>query len=187
MSSSCAHCTPSCTAGWDSHLPVCCHGVPVYLLGIMRGSACALSRGFAGTRESDRVCTSGLELRQLPETKSSGSSLCAPLPLCHHDMDFQCLEENMPEHLYQKHIFEGSPEEKPMLIWVNAASCILQTTTVKDVTYLCVPSETSQMPSKTSEKPLPPWIICATNPQQICFNNSILSSFFFPGSVRSNS
>lgn len=91
---------------------------------------------------------SGLELRQLPETKSSGSSSCAPLPLCHHDRDFQCLEENMPEHLYQKHIFEGSPEEKPMLIWVNAASCILQTTIVKDVTYLCVPSETSQMPSK---------------------------------------
>lgn len=175
MSSSCAHCIPSCTLGWESHLPVCCHEVPVYLLGIMRGSACALLRGFAGPGKVRGSALSGLELRQLLEKKSCGSSIWAPLPLCHHHRDFQCLEENIPEHLYQTHISEGSPGEKPPPIWVNASSCILQTTTVR-MCLTCV-CHLKQMPSKTSEKPLPQLVDLGVLLFQQ-YNNHSLSALF---------
>lgn len=37
----------------------------------------------------------------------------------------------MPEHLSQKHVSEGSLKEKNLLMWITAASCVLQTTFVR--------------------------------------------------------
>lgn len=94
-------------------------------------SACALPRSFAGARGSPLQVRGSvlpaLELRELPETNPSGINICAtwrsttiglPAPRGRHATS---------EYLSQKHISEGSPKEKNLLIRVSAASCVLQT------------------------------------------------------------
>lgn len=128
-----AHRTLTWAVGWERDLQVSCHGVHVHLLWIWGGvvSACALPRSFAEARGSPLQVRGSilpaLELRELPETNPSGSNICAtwcpttmglPVPRGKHATS---------EYLSQKHISEGSPKEKNLLIGVSAASCVLQT------------------------------------------------------------
>lgn len=172
LSSSHAHCTPFCTEGWESDLPVCCHGVPVYLLWIMGRSGCALSRGFAGDRESERLCTvwPGAEATPLAE------AYLPPLPLSHHHRDFQCLGENR-RPLPETHFWGFHP------VWVNAASFILQTIVIRMWVICMRHLKQVKCPSKHQRIFCHPELSVQPTRNRSCFNNSILSFSFFPGSA----
>lgn len=160
MSSRRAQYTPFCTVGWESDLPVM--GCLCTCYELWEG----LHVPFGGAREREGLCTVWPGSEASPWDKVVWWQCTCPPPTVPPSQGLPVSGGKYAWAPLPQTYFWGLSRGETPLIWVNAASCILQTTIVKYVTYLCVPPETSQVPSRTWEKSLPPWIICATNPQQ---------------------